>query len=77
MGINPQNGYIYAVRATQGDPDYDRATWSSYTGHIQILKYGSMGVDNLGPIQGLPKPIGRQWDPTTTGPHSIQRPVSC
>ncbi len=51
MGINPQNGYIYAVRATQGAPDYDRATWSSYTGHIQILKYGSMGVDNLGPIQ--------------------------
>lgn len=67
MGMNPQNGYIYAVRATQGDPDYDRATWSSYTGHIQILKYGSMGVDNLGPIQGLPNTYWAQLGPNYNG----------
>lgn len=67
MGMNPQNGYIYAVRATQGDPDYDRATWPSYTGHIQILKYGSMGVDNLGPIQGLPNTYWAQLGPNYNG----------
>ena len=67
MGMNPQNGYIYAVRATQGDPDYVRATWSSYTGHIQILKYGSMGVDNLGPIQGLPNTYWAQLGPNYNG----------
>ena len=67
MGMNPQNGYIYAVRATQGDPDYDRATWSSYTGHIQILKYRSMGVDNLGPIQGLPNTYWAQLGPNYNG----------
>ena len=67
MGMNPQNGYIYAVRATQADPDYDRATWSSYTGHIQILKYGSMGVDNLGPIQGLPNTYWAQLGPNYNG----------
>lgn len=61
MGMNPQNGYIYAIRATQGDGDYGNTpggTWKNYTGHIQVLKYGSTGVDNLGAIADMPNGTG-------------------
>lgn len=63
MGMHPQNGYIYAIRATQGDTDFSQATSRDYTGHIQVLKYGTTGVDNLGVIQGMPANRWFQWGP--------------
>ncbi|WOP16528.1 hypothetical protein [Ottowia sp. SB7-C50] len=65
MGMNPQNGYIYAIRATQGDPDYSNVpvnSYKQYTGHIQVLKYGTTGVDNLGAIANMPDGTGGLTD---------------
>ena len=62
MGMNPQNGYIYAIRAHQGDLDYSAATWRAYTGRIQVLKYGASGVDNLGVIANMPDGTGAATD---------------
>lgn len=52
MGMNPNNGYIYALRATDGE--VEGTTFPNYTGHYQVLKYGASGVTNLGPIQSAP-----------------------
>lgn len=45
MGMNPKDGYIYAMRATDAD-----LTGKPY----EVLKYGAGGYENLGAISGLP-----------------------
>ena len=61
MGMNRQNGYIYAIRAVGNDPAWP-GTWQSHNRRIQVLKYGASGVDNLGSIQGLPNGTGGAGD---------------
>ena len=61
MGMNRQNGYIYAIRAVGNDPAWP-GTWQSHNRRIQVLKYGASGVDNLGTIQGLPNGTGGAGD---------------
>jgi hypothetical protein len=65
MGMHPSNGYIYAVRAVENDPGWPGypATWRDINSHYQIFKYGASGVDNLGPIQGLPSTLLYQLGP--------------
>ena len=57
MGMNPKNGYIYAIRAASGDPAWP-GPWQTSTMHFQVFKYGASGVDNLGTIVGLPDGSG-------------------
>ena len=64
MGMNPKNGYIYAIRAVSSDPGWPGypATYKEITSRHQVLKYGATGVDNLGPIVGLPDGSGGLTD---------------
>ena len=61
MGMNRQNGYIYAIRAVGNDPAWP-GTWQSHNRRIQVLTSGAPGVDNLGTIQGLPNGTGGAGD---------------
>lgn len=64
-----KDGYIYAMRALDGDNSWDFSPAASYNGggwrsdtrHYEMLRYGRDGVDNLGIVGGL----GVYWtDPT-------------
>ena len=55
-GMNPNDGYIYAMRAL-GDKEAGWNTgvpwttaWVGHTRYFEVLRYGSSGVDNLGAI---------------------------
>lgn len=49
IGTNPQDGYLYAIRAHNGDGDAGNPSIP-----VQMLKFGQSGVDNLDEIQGIP-----------------------
>ena len=67
-----KDGYIYSMRAVDGDNNWDTSPaagwssaagggWRSHTRYYEMLRYGRDGVDNLGIVSGLGT---YQTDPT-------------
>ncbi|WP_166656599.1 IPTL-CTERM sorting domain-containing protein [Comamonas sp. JUb58] len=56
-----KDGYIYSMRAVEGDNSWDNSPaaswtsggWRSHTRYYEMLRYGRGGVDNLGIVSGL------------------------
>lgn len=59
-----KDGYIYTMRAVEGDNNWDTSPaagwssaagggWRSHTRNYEMLRYGRGGVDNLGIVSGL------------------------
>ncbi len=69
-GMNPKDGYIYALRGVSGDT-FDAPSPIYYQDFraFQVLRYGSAGVDNLGVIDASSFPMTG-----TSPPHSIFDP---
>lgn len=69
-GMNPKDGYIYAIRGVSGDT-FDAPSPIYYQDFraFQVLRYGAAGVDNLGVIDAS----GFQMTGTTP-PHSVFDP---
>ena len=70
------DGYIYAIRAVDGDNNWDTSPaagwgsgqgggWRTHTRNYELFRYGRDGVDNLGIVDGL-GPYLTSTDPSGT-----------
>lgn len=74
-----KDGYIYTMRAVQGDNSWDNSPatgwtaggWRSHTRYYEMLRYGRTGVDNLGIVSGLGTYQTDPTDPSTLVSGSI------
>lgn len=69
-----KDGFIYAMRAVDGDNDWDNSPaagwnsgWRSHTRYYEMLRYGRNGVENLGVVHGL----GTYWTNPTDSATAI------
>jgi len=71
-----KDGYIYTMRAVDGDNNWDTSPaagwgsaagggWRSHTRYYEMLRYGRNGVDNLGIVSGLGTYQTDPTDPST------------
>ena len=71
-----KDGYIYTMRAVDGDNNWDNSPaagwssaagggWRSHTRYYEMLRYGRSGVDNLGIVSGLGTYQTDPTDPST------------